>query len=105
MLSSSESWEPQTAPTSLALACRWRSRPQHHKPTYAAQQKKLLDHLAGAREQHWRHVEAERFGRLQVENELELGRLLDRQIGGLLAAQDAIDVRGSLSVLVGKSTP
>src|SRR4029079_345728 len=31
MLSSSESWEPQTAPTSLALACRWRSRPQHHE--------------------------------------------------------------------------
>jgi hypothetical protein len=31
MLSSSESWEPQTAPTSLALACRWRSRPQHQK--------------------------------------------------------------------------
>src|SRR5262252_1261682 len=29
MLSSSESWEPQTAPTSLALTCRWRSRPQH----------------------------------------------------------------------------
>src|SRR5262245_15240052 len=38
MLSSSESWEPQTAPTSLALTCRWRSRPQHHKRTYASQQ-------------------------------------------------------------------
>src|SRR5262245_26977685 len=33
MLSSSESWEPQTAPTSLALACRWRSRPQHQNRT------------------------------------------------------------------------
>src|SRR5262249_54355400 len=33
MLSSSESWEPQTAPTSLALTCRWRSRPQHQKQT------------------------------------------------------------------------
>src|SRR5262245_33980707 len=31
MLSSSESWEPQTAPTSLALTCRWRSRPQHYE--------------------------------------------------------------------------
>src|SRR5262245_33063791 len=38
MLSSSESWEPQTAPTSLALTCRWRSRPQHQHATYAAQQ-------------------------------------------------------------------
>jgi GNAT superfamily N-acetyltransferase len=33
MLSSSESWEPQTAPTSLALTCRWRSRPQHQMLT------------------------------------------------------------------------
>src|SRR5262249_40993590 len=37
--SSSESWEPLAAPTSMALACRWRSRPQHHEPTYAVQQK------------------------------------------------------------------
>src|SRR5215475_5292750 len=38
MFSSSESWEPQTAPTSLALTCRWRSRPQHQEATYAVQQ-------------------------------------------------------------------
>ena len=30
---SSESWEPQAAPTSVALSCRWRSRPQHQKAT------------------------------------------------------------------------
>jgi hypothetical protein len=33
IVSSSESWEPSTAPTSLALSCRWRSRPQHHSTT------------------------------------------------------------------------
>src|SRR6516225_3752189 len=27
-----------TAPTSMALQCRWRSRPQHQKRTYAMQQ-------------------------------------------------------------------
>src|SRR5215469_7980767 len=27
-----------SAPTSMALTCRWRSRPQHHKPTYAVPQ-------------------------------------------------------------------
>src|SRR5499427_500855 len=27
-----------TAPTSMALPCRWRSRPQHQKRTYAVQQ-------------------------------------------------------------------
>src|SRR5215510_5328601 len=48
MLSSSESWEPQTAPTSLALTCRCRSRPQHQKRTNAPQQKAVLfDHLVG----------------------------------------------------------
>src|SRR5215813_2834662 len=26
-----------TAPTSMALPCRWRSRPQHQKRTYASQ--------------------------------------------------------------------
>src|ERR1700738_2683408 len=28
-----------TAPTSMALPCRWRSRPQHQKQTFALQQK------------------------------------------------------------------
>src|SRR5437016_2619990 len=35
------------APTSMALACRWRSRPQHQKPTFALQQFSF-DHLVGA---------------------------------------------------------
>src|SRR6516225_12120673 len=30
-----------TAPTSMALTCRWRSRPQHQKQTYAVQQIQL----------------------------------------------------------------
>jgi hypothetical protein len=33
MGSSVESWEPLAAPTSLALSCRWRSRPQHQSRT------------------------------------------------------------------------
>src|SRR6516165_6520399 len=40
-----------TTPTSMALPCRWRSRPQHQEPTYAVQQKAMLfDHLVGERE-------------------------------------------------------
>src|ERR1700746_1375573 len=40
-----------TAPTSMALPCRWRSRPQHHKPTYAVRQaKRLFDHPVGTAE-------------------------------------------------------
>src|SRR5215471_6420140 len=38
------------APTSMALPCRWRSRPQHQKRTNALQQNvSLFDHLMGAR--------------------------------------------------------
>src|SRR5215831_10668911 len=31
-----------TAPTSMALPCRWRSRPQHQERTHAVQQRKPL---------------------------------------------------------------
>src|SRR5678816_2241503 len=37
-----------------------------------------FDHLVGAGEQRWRHVEAERLGRLEVDHELVLGWRLDR---------------------------
>src|SRR5262245_60650559 len=41
-----------TAPTSMVLPCRWRSRPQHQKRTYAVQRKAYsFDHLAAAGEQ------------------------------------------------------
>src|SRR5436190_24402918 len=68
-----------TAPTSMALPCRWRSRPQHHEPTYAVQQNvPLFNHLVGEREQLVWNRNAERLCGLEVEHELEPGRLLDR---------------------------
>jgi hypothetical protein len=45
----------------------------------------LFDHLVGAREHGRRHVEAKRPGRDEVDDKIELGRLLDREIGGSCA--------------------
>ena len=43
----------------------------------------LFDHLVGAGKKRRRHVEAERLRHDQVNDEVELGRLLGRKIGGL----------------------
>ena len=47
-----------------------------------------LGHFVGAREQRCGHFESERLSCLQVDDEFELGRLKDRQIGGLLPLKE-----------------
>ena len=44
-----------------------------------------------------RHVEAERLGGLEIDHCLEFGRRLHRQVGRLLAYEDAINVAASRS--------
>ena len=53
----------------------------------------------------WRHFEAERFGGLEVDHQLVFGRRLHRQVGRLLALEDAIDVAGREAVLVDDIRP
>src|SRR6476646_10943674 len=48
----------------------------------------LLDHLVSAGEQRWWNIEAERPSRLEVDRQDEFGRLLDRHLGRLAAAQN-----------------
>src|ERR1700676_2454261 len=52
----------------------------------------LLDKFVGARKQPNRDVQAERFGSLQIDYQLELRRLLDRKIARLFALENAINV-------------
>jgi hypothetical protein len=65
----------------------------------------VIRHLVGSREQPRRHREAERLRRLEVDGELILARRLHREIGWLLAPQDAIDIAGRLPILLDHVRP
>jgi hypothetical protein len=49
--------------------------------------RQLFNDLVGAREQRWRHIDAEHLCCGQVDDEIKLGRPLDRQIGRLSASR------------------
>src|SRR5919198_6220835 len=61
-----------------------------------------FDHLVGAGEDRRREGEAERPGRLEVHDEIEPRRLLDRQLARLYPFQDAVDVLRRAPVQGGK---
>src|SRR5215831_20454123 len=65
----------------------------------------LFDHLVDAANHRQRDGEAERLGGLHVDDELHFGRLLDRQLGGLLAFENSacIDAERAVRIQNGAS--
>jgi hypothetical protein len=61
-------------------------------------QRPLFDHLVGAQQQGCGHVEAERFGGLEIDDQLDFRDLLHRQVGRLLALEDAARMDAGLLV-------
>src|SRR5262249_51322048 len=64
-----------------------------------------IDQFISAAEQRLRHDEAERLGGREVDYKLILGRRLHRQVGRLLALEDAIDIAGCASELFDQIRP
>src|SRR5215831_10299362 len=60
----------------------------------------LFDHLVGAAEQQRGHGEADCLCGTDVDHQLELGGLYDRQVGGLGANQNSAGVVADLEVCI-----
>src|SRR5207245_2196042 len=58
----------------------------------------LFDHLVRSQQQRRRDRQAERLRRLEVDDQLELRRLLDGKVGGLGASKDLVYVTGDTAI-------
>ena len=66
--------------------------------THRSERSLLFDHLVGAGEHRPGNGKTERLGALQVDDKLEFGRLLHRQVGWLLTVQYPAGVLPSYSI-------
>src|SRR6266567_5102758 len=87
----SQLWLCCAQPYSLQISL---SRAEPAEKGQAATFADLLDHLVGGREQRRWDGEVEGLGGIDVDDEIELGRDLDRQVARFRSVQDAIDMAG-----------
>src|SRR5262245_27597523 len=88
----------------IAIAKCWRSAAGANRP-WIASDHDLLDHVVRAPEERRRKDETEHLGSLEIDHQLELGRLLDGQVAGLGALEDLVDIGGRASERVGRAGP
>src|SRR3954469_15651009 len=93
-------WETAGNATALDTRCR-----NPRRVSFIAEPRSScsFNYLVGAGEQRGRHFEAERFGRLQIDDEFELGRKLDWHFGRVLALEDAAGIDTGLAKLICKT--
>ena len=58
----------------------------------------LFDHPVGATEQRQRQIEAKRLGRLEIDREVKLGRLHDRQVARRFALENPSGITARLMI-------
>jgi hypothetical protein len=64
---------------------------------------KLFDHLVGECQDFWRHIQAEHLGSFEIDDEVELGRLHDGEVGGLRAFENTAGVDSDLPIRIRKT--
>jgi hypothetical protein len=78
---------PNNGHVTTASACLKSAKPGLTVQQIAA----LFDHLVGARKQCRWHKDAKRLCGLQIDHQIELGRLFDRQVGRLRTHENLVD--------------
>src|SRR5262249_35853648 len=92
---------PRNPITGIACCARAASGHAAAAPPSSVMNSRRFIHLVGEREQPVRHVEVEYPGCLEVEHELEFGRLHHRQVGRLFALENAPGIDAGLAIGIG----